>query len=193
MTDHYHATPEQWARQKMRSELNDIDSCCIRELLQRVQLLEATLHVRLGTSPPSDEQRNATAKQPRVFTATEPAPFVVPPTFAAGAQVGRSSAAANRMLALQDRIRDGVLTLAEALEEFDSAPGPAADAQKPPLAERVGCVVANFASEGLPGDDAVPAARKILRLLADHLRSDHPNHVGRGTDWADYFDAEADD
>ena len=66
------------------------------------------------------------------------------------------------------------------------------DAQQLTLVKRVGCLVASFASEGLPGDDAVPTACDILRLVADYLRSDHPNHVGRGTDWADYFNAEAD-
>ena len=47
------------------------------------------------------------------------------PDPAAGAQVGRSSAAVDRVLALQDQIRDGTLTLADALKEIGaSEPAP---------------------------------------------------------------------
>jgi hypothetical protein len=41
------------------------------------------------------------------------------PDPAAGAQVGRSSAAVDRVLALQDQIRDGSLTLADALKDIN--------------------------------------------------------------------------
>jgi hypothetical protein len=41
------------------------------------------------------------------------------PDPAAGAQVGRSSAAVDRVLALQDQVRDGTLTLAKALKEIN--------------------------------------------------------------------------
>ena len=57
------------------------------------------------------------------------------PDPAAGAQVGRSSAAVDRVLALQDQIRDGTLTLADALKEI-GASEPAKDPfRRPSLAD----------------------------------------------------------
>ena len=57
------------------------------------------------------------------------------PDPAAGAQVGRSSAAVDQVLALQDQIRDGALSLADALKEI-GASEPAKDPfRRPSLAD----------------------------------------------------------
>jgi hypothetical protein len=66
-----------------------------------------------------------TVRAVRVGTSdSEPAPTAddLDAVAAAGAHVGRSSAAVDPVLALQDQIRDGSLTLAEALEKINGEP-----------------------------------------------------------------------
>jgi hypothetical protein len=84
---------------------------------------------------------------------------------------------------LQDRIRDGSLTLEEALMEIaGTTPAPApADS----LVERVGRLLANFASEGLPGDDARPTARFAIREVAAWLTEGHGDSGAWSTAAAD--------
>jgi hypothetical protein len=60
MTEQHRATPEQWADQEIWAASSG-DSSCILELRARVEALEA-------------------AQRPRVFTAEEVAPIVVPTT-----------------------------------------------------------------------------------------------------------------
>ena len=79
-----------------------------------------------------------TVRAVRVGTSdSEPAPTAddLDAVAAAGAQVGRSSAAVDQVLALQDQIRDGTLTLADALKEI-GASEPAKDPfRRPSLAD----------------------------------------------------------
>ena len=79
-----------------------------------------------------------TVRAVRVGTSdSEPAPTAddLDAVAAAGAQVGRSSAAVDQVLALQDQIRDGTLTLPDALKEI-GASEPAKDPfRRPSLAD----------------------------------------------------------
>jgi hypothetical protein len=84
------------------------------------------------------ENRAWTIRAVRVGTSdSEPAPTAddLDAVAAAGAQVGRSSAAVDQVLALQDQIRDGSLSLADALKEI-GASEPAKDPfRRPSLAD----------------------------------------------------------
>jgi hypothetical protein len=68
---------------------------------------------------------------------------------AAGAQVGRSSPAVDRVRDLQDQIRDGALSLADAFKEINSEPEPADDARRLTLVERVADAIGTADDEGL--------------------------------------------
>jgi hypothetical protein len=150
MTDQHRATPEQWADQEKWAR-DDADSSCILELRARVEAMEATQHAHADLSRLSDEKRDSAVRylskpgrwQPlrtevtygeanahaqnlvRHLSMNQPAP----------------SPAVDRVRDLQDRIRDGSLTLAEALAEI-GAPTPA-PAPADSLVERVVKVIAD--------------------------------------------------
>jgi hypothetical protein len=105
MTDQYRATPEQWAAQA-RWAVDDADSSCLLELRARIEALEA----------PDETQRQATLEWSgdvlrRIMALEE-------------GQKTKPSPAVDRVRDLQDQIRDGSLTLAEALKEIDGEPEP---------------------------------------------------------------------
>ena len=105
MTDQHRATPKQWAAQA-RWAVDDADSSCLLELRARIEALEA----------PDETQRQATLEWSgdvlRRIMALEAGQKTTP------------SPAVDRVRDLQDQIRDGSLTLAEALKEIDGEPEP---------------------------------------------------------------------
>jgi len=59
------------------------------------------------------------------------------------------------------------------------------------LVETVARLIANFASTGLPGDDATPTAQAAILEVAEWLRSEYPRREGYGTAWANLIEREA--
>jgi anti-sigma28 factor (negative regulator of flagellin synthesis) len=84
---------------------------------------------------------------------------------AAGAQVGRSSAAVDRVLALQDQIRDGTLTLADALKEI-GASEPAPCPRPSSLVDRVADAIGAADDEGLTNMTWSNHSRDAIREVA---------------------------
>ena len=86
----------------------------------------------------------------------------------AAQQVPVTSSAVDRMLALQDQIRDGALTLADAVKEINSEPEASADAQQLTLVERVAdAIAAQATSAGIVNNRPAHAA---IREVATWLR-----------------------
>ena len=102
----------------------------------------------------------------------------------AAQQVPDPSSAADRMLALQDQIRDGALTLADALKEI-GAPEPASCPQPSTLVDRVANALYNVP---LYSAAAAPAA---IREVAAWLRSDSPVAGGNAAAWANLLERES--
>lgn len=98
----------------------------------------------------------------------------------AAQQVPVTSSAADQMLALQDQIRDGALSLADALKEI-GAPEPASCPQPSTLVDRVANALYNVP---LYSAAAAPAA---IREVAKWLRSEYRH----GTAWANLLDDHA--
>ena len=71
--------------------------------------------------------------------------------------------------------RDGincVLELRSRIEALEAAQQKIRSAPESPLVETVARLIANFASTGLPGDDATPAARVAILEVAAWIRSE---------------------
>jgi hypothetical protein len=119
MTDqHQHrATPEQWAITE--AMLGYATRSCLIELRDRIEALEAAQHAHAITGPTDQLHSYKVGPAEPVEDWGKGFTQVRTPDPAAGAQVGRSSAAVNQVLALQDQIRDGSLTLAEALKDIN--------------------------------------------------------------------------
>jgi hypothetical protein len=99
----------------------------ISKLGHRVEALEAAQHAHAITGPADQLHSYKVGPAEPVDDWGKGFTQVRTPDPAAGAQVGRSSAAVDRVLALQDQIRDGSLTLAEALKKIgalEPAPSP---------------------------------------------------------------------
>ena len=107
---------------------------------------------------------------------------------AAGAQVGRSSAAVDRVLALQDQIRDGSLTLADALKEINGEPIERTR-RTTYLVERI---KVKMIQEQKNSNSWQAVAEAVLREVAEWLRSEYPQREGFGSAaWANLIDNEA--
>jgi hypothetical protein len=109
------------------------------------------------------------------------------PDPAAGAQVGRSSAAVDQVLALQDQIRDGTLTLADALKEIGGKPIERTR-QTTYLVEKIRV---RMIQEQKNSNSWQAVAEAVLREVAKWLRSEYPQREGFGTAWASLLDNEA--
>jgi hypothetical protein len=164
MTDqHQHrATPEQWAKVKGYAPGLEVCSCLI-ELRDRIQLLEATQHAHIeakaaeaGARCAVEQLRSKPGSWQPIKTETTYGSDATTPElsehcapvepeqqdkldrlieFGIGGWGGRASAEIDRVLALQDQIRDGALTLADALKEI-GASEPAKDPfRRPSLAD----------------------------------------------------------
>jgi hypothetical protein len=106
---------------------------------------------------------------------------------AAGAQVGRSSAAVDRVLALQDQIRDGSLSLADALKEINGEPIERTW-RTTYLVEKI---KVKMIQEQKNSNSWQAVAESVLREVAEWLRSEYPQWEGCGTAWANLLDNEA--
>jgi hypothetical protein len=92
---------------------------CLIELRDRIEALEAAQHAHAITGPTNQLHSYKVGPAEPVEDWGKGFTQVRTPDPAAGAQVGRSSAAVNQVLALQDQIRDGSLTLSEALKKIN--------------------------------------------------------------------------
>ena len=59
------------------------------------------------------------------------------------------------------------------------------------LGRRVARIIANLASTGLPGDDAITTARAAILEVAAWLRAESEGHLGSGSHWARRLEQEA--
>jgi hypothetical protein len=140
MTKQHKATPEQWSNHEKAAGIDGYSSC-ILELRARVESLEAcdkedancwsAVRASMHALRARVEASETGANCPYVRSSDEGT------SYCALAESGAASpsAAADRILALQDQIRDGAMTLADALKEIGAAPirsGP-----ESPLVERV--------------------------------------------------------
>ena len=109
------------------------------------------------------------------------------PDPAAGAQVGRSSAAVDRVLALQNQIRDGSLTLVDALKKINSEPIERTW-RTTYLVEKIRV---KMIKEQKNSNSWQALAEAVLREVAEWLRFEYPQREGYGTAWANLLDNEA--
>lgn len=187
VTEQHRATPEQWAVTESRGVGDYATSSCLLELRDRVQLLEThiaaiePLSARIQAATGSAlHLATVTSKLGHRVEALESTQHAHIDTSPARDEQREAAAAFHRMLALQDQIRDGVLTLAEAVKEIDNAPAPdlAADAQQLTLVERVAYAIET--EDGpIPahGPAWAPEARAAIRVVAEWLRA------GALSDW----------
>ena len=185
MTDqHQHrATDEQWLLAANEAlDGSHADSCLI-ELRDRIQQLEATQHAHI--TGPSDAGIKAAKLE---WAPTAPGMrFADLRVVASGAQVGRSSAEIDRVLALQDQIRDGTLSLADALKDINGEPIERTR-QTTYLVEKIRV---RMIQEQKNSNSWQAVAEAVLREVAEWLRSEYPQREGYGTAWANLLDNEA--
>ena len=114
MTNQHRATPEQWAKQEKWASV--ADSSCILELRARVEALEVQYEtMRLATlewGKDVDNHGRWIDYHLKRIMALE------------AGQKTKPSPAVDRVRDLQDQIRDGALSLADALNEIDGEPEP---------------------------------------------------------------------
>lgn len=183
MTDqHQHrATDEQWQWvQDVAHPKNHLASCVL-ELRNHIQALETRIAaIELVDARAQAATTSAlylalvTSKLGHRVEALEAAQHTH--IEAKAAEVGRSWAAADQVLALQDQIRDGGLTLAEALKEVSGEPEPAADARQLALVERVAdAILAEAGPIPAHGHAWGPEARAAIRVVAAAAAEMHPD------------------
>ena len=95
--------------------------------------------------------------------------------------------AVDRVLALQDQIRDGSLTLAKALEKINGEPIERAR-RTTYLVEKIRV---RMIQEQKNSNSWQALAEAVLREVAEWLRSEYPQREGYGTAWANLLDNEA--
>ena len=100
---------------------------------------------------------------------------------------GMRSDATDRVLDLQDQIRDGSLTLAEALEKINGEPIERAR-RTTYLVEKIRV---RMIQEQKNSNSWQAVAEAVLREVAEWLRSEYPQREGYGTAWANLLDSEA--
>jgi hypothetical protein len=173
MTNQHRATDEQWHWQTIKELLPENPRsplpACILELRDRIQALEAAQHAHI-TGPSEAGIKAAELEWART---------------APGMRYHY------RMLALQDQIRDGALSLADALKEIDSAPETAADARQCTLVERVAHLITDLAPTSTLAADNRPAAIAVIREVAAWLRSESPLVSGNSAAWASLLERES--
>jgi hypothetical protein len=157
MTDQYRATPKQWAAQA-RWAVDDADSSCLLELRARIEALEA----------PDETQRQATLEWSgdvlRRIMALE------------AGQKTKPSPAVDRVRDLQDQIRDGSLTLAEALKEIDGAPDPTVRTMLPSGLPATSDPITRRLWQPLRTEITYGEANAHAQDLVRHLSMDHLNY-----------------
>lgn len=186
MTEH-RATPEQWTQQEkwVRLRPHDADdSSCILELRARVEALEATQHAHADTSRLTDEERRAAVEGLSDPGSWQPlrTEITYGEAHAHAQELVRylsmdqldPSPAAERVCDLQERIRDGSLTLAEALEAEQQQLEKPVRLIEPDLVERVAdAIAAEATSCGIVDDRPARAAiREVAAALIDWHDSD---------------------
>jgi hypothetical protein len=183
MTEQHRADPKLWAAaEKWGANTMDMANCTL-ELRDRVEALEATQHAHIEAKAAGVEATEAGVRYAIEQLRSRPGswqPLKVETTYGSDASIpelsqsdvkaaeiewartapGMRSDATDRVLALQDQIRAGELSLADALKEING------DDQPVTLVERVAEHVGHFANEGLPGDEAKPIASAVLRDVA---------------------------
>ena len=107
--------------------------------------------------------------------------------FGIGGWGGRASAELDRVLALQDQIRDGSLTLAKALKEINGKPIERTR-RTTYLVEKIRV---RMIQEQKNSNSWQSVAEAVLREVAEWLRSEYPQREGFGTVWANLLDNEA--
>jgi hypothetical protein len=95
--------------------------------------------------------------------------------------------ATDRVLALQDQIRDGSLSLAEALKEINGEPIERTR-RTTYLVEKIRV---RMIQEQKNSNSWQALAEAVLREVAEWLRSEYPQRKGFVTDWANLLDNEA--
>jgi hypothetical protein len=167
MTDQHRATPEQW------EELQTVSQSILKMHAPHSCILELRDRVE-------------------ALEATQHAHIEAK---AAGAQVGRSSAAVDRVRDLQDQIRDGSLSLADALKEINGEPIERTW-RTTYLVEKIRVRMIQEQKnsnswQAVPRRVQQAIAEAVLREVAEWLRSEYPQREGFGTDWANLLDNEA--
>jgi hypothetical protein len=177
MTDQHRATPEQW------EELQTVSQSILKMHAPHSCILELRDRVE-------------------ALEATQHAHIEAK---AAGAQVGRSSAAVDRVLALQDQIRDGESGVRYAMQQAwelaaEQLPQDKlgrlieqdrSDPRQLILVERVADAIGAADDEGLTNMTWSYHSRAAIRAVAEWLRSEYPQREGCGTAWANLIDNEA--
>ena len=172
MTDQHRATPEQWEELQTVSQSilkMHAPHSCILELRDRVEVLEATY----GSDASIPELSQSDVKAAEIeWARTAP---------------GMRSDATDRVLALQDQIRDGALSLADALKEINGEPIERTR-RTTYLVEKI---KVKMIKEQKNSNSWQALADAVLREVAEWLRSEYPQREGCGTAWANMLDNEA--
>jgi hypothetical protein len=104
---------------------------------------------------------------------------------------GMRSDATDRMLDLQDQIRDGSLTLADALKEINGEPIERTR-RTTYLVEKIRVrMIQEQKNSNSWRRGQLAIAEAVLREVAEWLRSEYPQRQGYGTAWANLLDNEA--
>ena len=206
MTDqHQHrATPEQWAKVKGYAPGLEVCSCLI-ELRDRIKLLEAAQHAHIEAKAAEAGARCAVEQlrskpgswQPIKTETTYGSDASIPELSQSDVKAaeiewartapGMRSDATDRMLDLQDQIRDGSLTLADALKEINGEPIERTR-RTTYLVEKIRV---RMIQEQKNSNSWQALAEAVLREVAEWLRSEYPQREGYGTAWANLLDNEA--
>jgi hypothetical protein len=212
MTDqHQHrATPEQWAFTENRACCRRVSvyatSSCLVELRDRIQQLEATQHAHIEAKS-SEAGARCAVEQMRSRPGSWQ-PLKVETTYGSDASIptlsqsdvkaaemewartapGMRSDATDRVLALENQIRDGSLTLVDALKKINSEPIERTW-QTTYLVEKIRV---KMIKEQKNSNSWQALAEAVLREVAEWLRSEYPQRKGFGSaPWANLIDNEA--
>ena len=172
MTNQHRATPEEWATAEKWAAGDGfgVMHACLLELRDRIQQLEA-----------AQQQLRSKLRTGLLFK-TE-------------TTYGEASDHARRLVRDANSIPvtvEGSFELNGKNYTYKGQAEPAPSCQPPALVWEVARLIARFASEGLPGDDAKPTASAAIRAVASWLRSEYPRREGCGTAWAKLLDDHAD-
>jgi hypothetical protein len=160
MTKQHKATPEQWTVTEKTS--GGYLSACILELRARIEALEA------AQQPHQDKVDRLIA-----LDADDGDPTVMPSS-PAGSLAERIATDAELCQAYNDAPGHGFDPALRAVYDLGRQHGaaPIRSGPESPLVERVAQLIARFASEGLPGDDARPTARAAILEVAAWFRTE---------------------
>jgi hypothetical protein len=221
MTDQHRATPEQWEELQTVSQSilkMHAPHSCILELRDRVEALEATQHAHIKAGAAGVEATEAGVRYAIEQLRSKPGrwqPLKVETTYGSDASIPELSQsdvkaaemewactapemrsdATDRVLALQDQIRDGALSLADALKEINGEPIERTR-RTTYLVEKIRVRMIQEQKnsnswQAVPRRVQLAIAEAVLREVAEWLRSEYPQREGCGTAWANLLDNEA--